>query len=321
MFEDAHEFASDNFSLRLRIGHTFEEFQKTIGRIHVLEPDVKIFRENALHHFCLTRAQQAVVHKDAGELVADRLVQQCGHDGRVHPAAQPEHNLLVAHLPPHALARFLDERPHRPVHRAATDVEDKILQDLFPARGVRHFRMKLEAVKFSVGIFDRGESGILGMRGGAESSRQRRHLVAVAAPDIDLLADAVEEFRAIRYLEHARPVFAAFAEFHLPAEVVRHQLHPVANSQHRKAERKYFRIELRRPLVVNAGWPSGKHDSLGAHRRDFFRRNIEANDFRIDLALANAPRDYLSVLRAEIENENPGVRRSRSVFHGWFPLM
>ena len=150
------------------------------------KPNVKVLSENALHHFFFTRAEQAVVDENAGELIADRLVQERGGDRRIDAAAQSEHDFLFAHLSPHALAGFLDERAHRPIHRAVADVKDKILQDLLPARRVRDFRMKLQSVKFSLGIFDRGEVGIFRVRRRAKTLRQRRDLVAMTVPDIDL---------------------------------------------------------------------------------------------------------------------------------------
>ena len=73
------------------------------------------------------------------------------------------------------------------------------------------------------------------MRGGAESARQRGHLVAVAVPDIELLADPFEKLRAIRDMQHAGAVFAPRAELDLPAEMLRHQLHPVADAEDRNA--------------------------------------------------------------------------------------
>ena len=154
------------------------------------------------------------------------------------------------------------------------------------------------------------------MRGCAKSRGHGRDLVAVAAPDVDLFADPIEELRAIRDVQHARAVFAPGAELHLAAQMVRHQLHPVANSQHRKAERKNLRIEVRRAFVVNAGRPARKHDALRLQRRDFLRRDIEANDLRIDLAFANPPRDDLGVLRTEIEDENLGMGGWRGSLHG-----
>ena len=117
-------------------------------------------------------------------------------------------------------------------------------------------------------------------------------------------------------MEHARAVFAPGAELHLAAQMMRHQLHPVANAEHRNAERKNLRIELRRALVVNAGRPAGKDDALRLQRRDFLRRDVEANDLGIDLAFANPARDDLGVLRTEIEDENLGMGGRRGSLHG-----
>ena len=148
-------------------------------------------------------------------------------------------------------------------------MKDKILKDLFAARSVRDFGMKLEAVEFSNGIFDRGERRIFCVRRRAKSCGHGRDLVAVAVPDVDLFADAVEELRTIRDVEHAGAVFASGTEFHLAAEMVRHQLHSVANSQHRNAERKNLRIGVRCAFVVNAGRTAGKNDALSVSARRF----------------------------------------------------
>ena len=104
---------------------------------------MKIFAEDALHDFRFVFAKQSVVYKDAGELIADRFMQKRRRDGRIDPAAQTEHHFFIADLPSHALARFLDERAHRPIHRAMADVIDKILEDHFAARRVGNLRMKL----------------------------------------------------------------------------------------------------------------------------------------------------------------------------------
>jgi hypothetical protein len=37
---------------------------------------VEILAENALHDLFLARAEQSIVHENAGELIADRLVQK-----------------------------------------------------------------------------------------------------------------------------------------------------------------------------------------------------------------------------------------------------
>ena len=64
---------------------------------------------------------------------------------------------MIADLLANARASLLDERAHRPIHRAMADVIDEVLQNLFAARRVRDFGMKLQAVKFALRIFDRGK--------------------------------------------------------------------------------------------------------------------------------------------------------------------
>ena len=57
-------------------------------------------------------------------------------------------------------------------------------------------------------------------------------------------------------------------------------------------------------FVVNAGWAAREDEAMGPELCDFSCRHVEANNFRIHLALANPSRDHLCVLGAEIENEN-----------------
>src|ERR1700730_14091267 len=98
--------------------------------------------------------------------------------------------------------------------------------------------------------------------------------------------------------------------------MVRHQLHPVANSKHRKAERKNLRVEVWCTLVVNACWSARKYDAFRLQRDDLISRDVAAYDLRIDLAFANPARDDRGVLRAEIENENLGMGGGRGSLHG-----
>ena len=235
VLKDRDELVADDFAFCFRIGHAFECIEKTIGSIDVFEFDLKIFAENALHHFFFTRAQQTVVNKNAGKLVADGLVQKRRDNRRIDSTAQTQHHFFFADLLPDARARFFNERPHRPIHGAVADMKDEVLQDLFASRRVRDFRMKLQPVKFSRGIFDRGKLRIFRARDGAKARRKRRQFVAVTAPDIDLRPDAVEQLRIVRQLQIAGAVLASRTEFDLPTEVVRHQLHTVANAQNGNA--------------------------------------------------------------------------------------
>src|SRR6266516_4275647 len=75
-----NKFVADQFSLDFRIGHVFEQREETIAGVHVFQTHMKILAENSLHNFLLARAEQSVVHKNTGELVADCLVEKrSGH--------------------------------------------------------------------------------------------------------------------------------------------------------------------------------------------------------------------------------------------------
>jgi hypothetical protein len=95
---------------------------------------------------------------------------------------------LVAHLFPDAGASLFDEGAHRPVHRAAADVKDKVLQNLSATRRVSDFRMKLQSVKFALRVLYSGEVATFGDANGAKTFRQSRHFVAMAVPNVELLA-------------------------------------------------------------------------------------------------------------------------------------
>jgi hypothetical protein len=68
------------------------------------------------------------------------------------------------------------------------NVIDEILQDFLASRRVRDFGMKLETVKFALRILYGGEIATFGCSGNAKTLRQRRYFIAVAIPNIELIA-------------------------------------------------------------------------------------------------------------------------------------
>ena len=62
------------------------------------------------------------------------------------------------------------------------------MQDLFTSRCVRDFGVKLQAVKFALRILHGGEIATFGRSDNAKTFRQRRYFVAVAIPNIELIA-------------------------------------------------------------------------------------------------------------------------------------
>ncbi len=139
-------------------------------------------------------AQQAVVDEDAGELVADGLVQQRRRHAGIHAAAQAENHPFLADLRADFLDRLLDVVAHRPVLAAAADAVDEVGEDLPPARRVDHLGMKLQAEESSArGARWRRKSEFSVTATGLKPVGQLRQLVAVRIPDLQRLRQLGEQ--------------------------------------------------------------------------------------------------------------------------------
>ena len=96
--EHLDEEAADGLALGLGVGDAVELAQKLLGGVHVHERDVVVVAEQVDDLSASSSAQQAVIDEDAGELVADRLVDQHGGHGRIDAAGEAADHLALADL-------------------------------------------------------------------------------------------------------------------------------------------------------------------------------------------------------------------------------
>ena len=171
------ERLADDFAFAFGIGHAFEPAQKQFRGVLVLQFDFEMPPENLPHHLRLAPAQQTIVDKNAGQLVADGLVQQRRRHARIHPAAQAQNDPFAAHLRADFLDGLVDVMAHRPVLAAAADAVDEIGNDFPAARRVDDFGMKLQAEKFPRAVLDGGEFGIVRV---ATALKPRGNLVSLS---------------------------------------------------------------------------------------------------------------------------------------------
>ncbi len=218
--------------------------------------------EDALHGLGFVRAEHAVVHKDARELVADRLVQERRSHRTVHAAAQAEDDVIAADFRADAGARFLDEGTHRPVRRRAADFIHEIFQQLLAARRVDDLGVELQPVEMALRILDDGERRIVRAADGAEAAREFGELVAVRIPDVHRLAEPVEERALVGQLELAVAVLALPAVLHLAAEEMRHELHAVADAEDGQPEGENRAVGMRRVLCIHGRRAAAEDDAL-----------------------------------------------------------
>ena len=88
------------------------------------------------------------------------------------------------------------------------------------------------------------------------------------------------------------------------AERVGHQLHAVADPEHRTADVVDAGIALRRAELGHALGPARQDDADRLARANRFERRVRRPHFRVHRQLAQSPRDQLRVLRTEIQNDD-----------------
>ena len=88
------------------------------------------------------------------------------------------------------------------------------------------------------------------------------------------------------------------------AELVRHELQSVADAEHRNAEMQHALIGGWRVVIVNRAWASGQDDAGRIVLLHFRQRGGTGEDYGKDVLFADAARNELGVLRAEVEDDD-----------------
>jgi len=146
----------------------------------------KLAAEHLLDLGAFVEAQQAVIHEDAGQLLADGALDEGCGDGGIDPAGQAEDDLGLADLPADLADGRLDVVVHLPSRLATADAEEEVAEDVDAALGMGDFRVELDAVEATLGVLDDGALRVLGGGDGLEAARQARDLVAVRIPDAQI---------------------------------------------------------------------------------------------------------------------------------------
>ena len=250
----------------------------------------------------LVLAQQTVVHEHAREAIADRLVHEQGGDCGIDAARERTEHTLAADLGADPLDLLLDHGSRRPGRSSARDLVEEVLQDVLAVRRVHDLGVELHAVERPLRVLEGGDR----RRGGARRHlcpvRRSGHRVAVTHPDGLLLRQPRKESAPLRMklglaeLGDAGPLDA-------PAEILRHQLHAVADPEHRDPEFEELRVDLRRPLGVDRRRPAREHDRGRPASPHLRGADSVADELRVDARLAHATSDQLGVLPAEVDDQ------------------
>ena len=309
LVEHVDEGGADPLALFLGVGDAGQPGQKQLAGIAVDQRDVVVAAEQVDHLFSLAGAQQAGIDKDAGQLVADRLVQQRRGDRGIDPARQPADDPAVAD-PVADLRRSRRARNsrHRPVAAAARDLVGEIAQQFRALRRVRHLGVKQKAVKPPLVIGDRGIG--CGVAGGhrAEAGWQRLDLVAVAHPHLGATAAWATARRTAGSRRECRRRRGRIPDARStrrdrPTRRTSSACHSRSPSTGTPSLNAIAGARGELPSVTEAG-PPDRMIARGSKSRTFSSLDRIGMDLAIDPALAHAAGDQLGDLAAEIEDQD-----------------
>ena len=250
LLEDADELLADPVALLLRLGDALEAGEEAVLRLDVHERNLEVAAERLGHLLGLVRAHEAVVDEDAGELIADCLVDEQRRNCGVDAAGERAEDPLGADLGADPLHLLLDHGGGRPGGRRIGDAVEEVLQHVLPVRGVHDLRVELDAVEPPGRVLERRH----GRRGGTardgRAERRRGDRVAMAHPHRLLRRQPAEE-RTGAVVELRLAELRGAGSRDLAAELERHQLGAVADAERRDAELEELLVDPRRAVRVH----------------------------------------------------------------------
>ena len=252
----------------------------------------------------LVLAHQAVVDEHAGQLLADRAVdEQRGH-GRIDPARQPADHAPVTDLVADAGDLLVHDRGRRPRPRAAADVLQERRQHTLAVGRMDHLGVELDPVDVALDVLEGRDRRRGRRRQRGEARRRRVDGVAVRHPARLLGRRAGQQPPGLADGEVGAAELADLGALHPAAQRKRQQLHAVADAEHRNAELEQRRVELRRPVGVHRGRPAGEDQPARAAPAHLLDADVMRQQLGEHAALAHAARDELRVLAAEVQDDD-----------------
>ena len=144
-----------------------------------------------------------------------------------------------------------------------------------------------------------------------KSGRQFERFIAVRHPHRQFFCEPLKQNRFRDNIDFRAAILALVRGAHLAAQRVHHELQSVADAEHGHAQLKHARVRGRSVFVINRPGRAREHD---ARRRIAFHfvelRRARQHD-RKHILLANAARDQLRILRAEVKDDNALAHRRR----------
>ncbi len=216
---------------------------------------MEVGAERALDLLRLAESKQAVVHEDAHQLIADRVVDDGGGHRAVDPAGETADHGVVADPLPDVGNRLLDDPDVGPRGPGTAHVVEEPLHHVLSERRVGDLGVELHPVDAPGGVFHRRHRRVGRRRRHPKARWRRDHGVAVAHPH-RLVGRLVGEQHSSDRRELGLAVFGDIVAGNAALETVGDELMPVANAEHRDPQLEDARIDLVRIIGIDGRRPT-----------------------------------------------------------------
>ena len=239
--------------LFLRLRDALEIRKEAFGSVGTNETHREEMAEDMADLIAFSFAEKTVVHKNAGEALADSLIDQGGNNGGVHAAGQSQqHGAIFPDSFLYLLNGGLGVGAHGPVAGAAAEAEEEVTDQHGAFLSMSHFRMELHTADFLILIDHGGNGAVIRFRDHPEAGRAGADLPGMAHPAVGSSLHAAEEPGLFLHPDRYPAVFPLFGFFNRAAEEQGCQLHTVADSQDRDPRFIQGRINPGRVIIMDA---------------------------------------------------------------------
>ena len=233
--------------------------------------------------------------------------ERCGNR-RIHPARECAQDAIGrTDLRLNCSDRVVGESPWRPGCRSVCNGADEVLKQALPAWGVHHLRVELDPPEAACRICQRSEWCGAGGGERGESRRRVNNGITVAHPHTFCTTDAESsKERACRRADGdvGRTVLTSIGRPHTTTELLRHQLHAVADTEDRDPRAPEPCVWLWARVVIDRIRTAAQDDPGWLPRHDLRERSVEREERGVHIHLAHSTCDQLRKLATEIQDEN-----------------
>ncbi len=185
--EHVDEEAANDLALGFGVGLALKFAHEQVLLVGIDQRDVVVFTEHFEDFFGLVLAQKAVVHENAGQLVANRFVDQDRSNRRIDAARQAADDFLVADLGADRSDRLFAVGAHCPVALKARQF-DEVLIELGAVGCVVDLRVELHGVEIARHVSGDRERRVWRSAINLKAGGDGGDVVAVAHPDLFFFA-------------------------------------------------------------------------------------------------------------------------------------